>query len=446
MRDLIYQIFVDRFAGDGGRALDDPPAGVDPWRHHAGGTLDGIAARLDHLVALGADALYLTPIFTADSNHKYDTRSFDQVDPRFGGDAAFDRLAEACRARGLGLILDAVFNHTGEHHPWFVEKRPGFFKDGAFWRGYGHLPELDLSDRSVRASLLAVLDQWRKRGATGWRFDCANDLGFEFCSEAARVLRENNAPDGAIGEVMTYAEAWVREGRLDGVMNYYFRETALGLASGEVRAVQAHENLSLLASRYRFEALLRSWNVLSTHDTPRLRPMLSSRAQRELALALAFTAPGTPLIYYGEEVGMEGAGDPDNRRPMIWDEARWDREALAFIQHLAGLRKKHRALREGAFLPMPNPGVPDLLAYARTTEDPSEVVVILANGSAEPLRARAFLPYSHLFDALPLTDALGRLETVRVAAGRIDVALAPHQLAILIPDDTTIRGYTFFRR
>lgn len=442
MRDLIYQIFVDRFAGDGGRALDDPPAGVNPWQHHAGGTLDGITARLDHVVALGAGALYLTPIFSADSNHKYDTRSFDQVDPHFGGDAAFARLAEACRARGLGLILDAVFNHTGEHHPWFVEKRPGFFKEGAFWRGYGHLPELDLSNRSVRDELLKVLQHGLERGATGWRLDCANDLGLEFCSEIAST----NAPDGAIGEVMTYAEEWVREGRLDGVMNYYFRETALGLASGEVRAVQALENLSILAENYRYEALLRSWNVLSTHDTPRLRPMLSSQAQRELVFGLAFTAPGTPLLYYGEELGMEGAGDPDNRRPMIWDETRWDRETLAYVQQLVRLRKKYRALREGAFLPMPHPGVPDLLAYARTTEDPREVVVILANGSATPLRARAFLPYSHLFDALPLNDALGRLETARVSAGRIDVTLAPHQLAILIPDDTTIRGYTFFRR
>jgi alpha-glucosidase len=445
LRELIYQIFVDRYAGKDGAELAVPAGGGDPWSVHAGGTLDGVTAKLDHIQSLGAGAIYLTPIFRAGSNHKYDTSSFDDVDERFGGIEAFERLAEACRARGLGLILDGVFNHTGDRHPWFTEEKPGFYRPGSFWRGYRSLPELDLSSVPVLQEIDRIVEEWLRRGATGWRLDCANDLGFSACARIARVAREAGAKDGVIGEVMTYAEEWMREGYLDGVMNYWFRETALGLAKGEVPAIQAAANLETLAARTRSEALLRSWNIVSTHDTPRLASVLPDRAARHLALALAFTTPGTPLLYYGEEIGMNGGADPDNRRPMIWDEARWDRETLELVRTLASLRKKHRALSVGTYLPLPNPGTPDLLAFARTTSMPSDVRVIVANGSARPLTARVFAPYSHLFDHLPLVDLLGRSAPLHVLAGRFDVALAPHQLAIFAPDDTTIPGYRFFR-
>src|SRR5262245_11801752 len=138
-RTLVYEIFVDRFAGPGGRALEAPRTGEPHWLAHAGGTLDGIAHKLDHLESFGVDAVYLTPVFRAPSNHKYDTASFEEIDPRFGGDAAFDALAARTSERGMGLVLDGVFNHVGETHPWFQEaKRDASSAHAAYFQFFEH--------------------------------------------------------------------------------------------------------------------------------------------------------------------------------------------------------------------------------------------------------------------------------------------------------------------
>jgi alpha-glucosidase len=464
-RTLIYEIFVDRFAKDGGAAIDPHGSegqGEDPWKHHAGGTLDGIGQRIEHVQSLGADALYLTPVFTAPTNHKYDTTAFDEIDPHFGGDAAFDRLAAILRARRMGLILDGVFNHVGETHKWFEEARTDpasakvrYFKFERWpdryshWRGYGFLPELDLREKAVREELFtkkrSVLRRWIERGATGWRLDCANDLGFAACRTATRVLRRDRAEDGVIGEVMTYAEDWVRNRRLDGVMNYYFRESIVGLVRGEVTPLQAAYNLEHVARRYPVRALNRSWNILSTHDTPRLRTLIPDRKAERFARTLQFAAPGTPLIYYGEEIGLEGGKDPDNRRPMLWDSARWDNECMEHIRTLAGIRRASPALRIGRYVPFPHPGEPRIIAFARATRRPEDTIIVAANATDAPLWTRVFMPGPSLYDALPLEDLLGAHAPVRVQAGRIDVELAPWQVALFRPNDGTIDGYRFFR-
>ncbi len=462
-RTLVYQVFIDRFAGDGGRELAAPPPGVDPWRHHAGGTLDGVTARLDHIVGLGADALYLTPVFCAPSNHKYDTTSFDAVDERLGGDAAFARLADACRARGLGLVLDGVFNHVGEGHDWFRaacaaegDPRAAFFRFErhadryACWRGMGWLPELALDHPGVLAALFdapdGVLPRWIARGATGFRLDCANDLGFAVCARAAAAGRAAGAVDGVIGEVMAWAEDFVAEGRLDGAMNYWFRELVLGLARGEVSAPAASEHLARMAARWRPAALLRSWNVLASHDTARLASAIPAADARGLARALAFALPGVPHIYYGDEIGLHGTGDPENRAPMSWDERAWDHAALADVRALAALRRAHPALLAGGYLAMPQPDAPAALVFARTGARPEDVVVVVANASPAPLAARLFLPSSALLDALPLVDARGLAPPTRLAAGTARVELAPFAVAFYVPDDTSTDRYRFFGR
>lgn len=461
-RTLVYQIFVDRFAGPGGRALVDPPPGSDPWKFHCGGRLDGIAAKLDHIAGLGADAVYLTPIFRASTNHKYDTGSFDEIDAAFGGEAGFETLVAACRERGLGLILDGVFNHVGEDHDWFRKARAdarstltSYFRfqrhpdEYSRWRGFGFLPELDLSNPRVLEALFdgpnSVVRRWIKRGATGWRLDCANDLGIANVRRAAAAARDAGAADGAIGEVMAFADAWLAEGGLDGVMNYWFRESVLGMARGEVPAIQAAENLEQMARRYPPGPLKRSWNMLSSHDTPRLATQVPDARARALAWTLAFVSPGVPLVYYGEEVGMRGGPDPDNRAPMVWDDRAWDHETLARIRQLAALRRARRALREGDYLPMPQPGTPQVLAFARTTDKPEETVVVVANGGPKALKARIFAPHAFLLDALPMVDLLGGVTGTKMQAGRFDLELPPWTVALLLPDDGTIPGYRFFR-
>lgn len=460
-RTLIYEIFIDRFAGPAGTQLSAPAAGDAPWQHHCGGTLDGILSRLDHVQQLGADAVYLTPIFKAESNHKYDAATYEHVDPRFGGDAAFDHLAQECRARGLGLILDGVFNHVGTGHPWFVESSAGpqsryraHFKwnDGKAsydcWRGHKSLPELNLQNRELQKVLFdgedAVLRQWLRRGATGWRLDCANDLGLETCGRAVRAAHRERPVDGVVGEVMTYAEDWLSKGCLDGVMNYYFRQSVLGLGQGEVPVCQVAYNLKRVARNYRRAALLRSWNVLASHDTPRLATLIPEADRRRLMYALQFTYPGVPMIYYGEEIGMEGGHDPDCRRPMKWDAQQWCRATFAWIQRLARVRRQQPALRHGDYLPMPQPGSPTVLAFARVTNDPRQVVLVLVNASDAPYQGRVFLPYSYLFDGMKLTDLLDQQEPAWVSAGSIRLHMKPWSCVLFSPDDH-ISGYSFFR-
>jgi alpha-glucosidase len=149
---VIYQIFVDRFCaartGPGRRAWDEPPEAPPQGRDLYGGDLDGLTGRLGHLVSLGVDAVYLTPIFAAPSNHKYDTADYDRIDPAFGDEGSFQRMVTALRQRGIGLILDGVFNHVGETHAWTRDRR--HLLTGSYWRGYTHVPEVDLRHPEVR--------------------------------------------------------------------------------------------------------------------------------------------------------------------------------------------------------------------------------------------------------------------------------------------------------
>jgi alpha-glucosidase len=467
----VYQVFVDRFARGGATpeprparadeeglvwrdwqlGPEEPPAGRDLY----GGDLDGVAAHLDHIAGLGCDAVYLTPVFRAPSNHKYDTADYDVVDEHFGGDAAFDRLVAACRARGLALILDGVFNHTSERHPW-VAGDPARYT-GAAWRGYGHLRELDLDHAGVREALFGdegVIARWTRRGADGWRLDCANDLGLDGCALAARTARRAGARLGAIGEVMAYPAGWTGpdgEG-LDGVMNYWLRSAALALARASAPAAQIQAALDRLAAEMPAGALRRSWNVLASHDTPRLATVLAdgarapeeARARVAQALVLQVAYPGVPLVYYGEEIGLSGGADPANRAAMPWERTRWDERRLDEVRRLLALRRAHPALAHGEYVSLAQPGTP-LVAFARVTARPDETVLFVANATAAPLAAHLFCPLPALLDALPLADLLDEAAApVIMSQGSCTLDLPAHGVRLLRPREGA-GGYRFHK-
>lgn len=460
-RTCIYEIFVDRFAGPQGEALTWPQTSDSPWRIRCGGHLAGIVSRLDHITAIGVDALYLTPIFRAPSNHKYDVADYRAVDEEFGGDAAFDELVEACRERQIGLVLDGVFNHVGTQHRWFLKacenasaQETEFFcwiehpHDYECWQSHRNLPELNLDHPVVRSELFdapdSVVRHWLRRGATGWRLDCANDLGPRLCATIAAIVDQEGCRDGAIGEVMAYAEDFVGPDGLHGVMNYYFRATVLALLRGEIDASQAAANFKRMVRRYHYPALLSSWNMLASHDTPRLATVVPDARARRLAYALAFAYPGVPMIYYGEEIGMTGGADPDNRAPMTWDESRWDHETLTWLRRLAAIRKGSTALRLGGYEALPQPAHPSILAFARTTDDPLETIVILANACDRAVSGKFFLPLRSMFDSLLLSDALDPNRGVRVESGAVTMALDPYDVLFLSPVDFKKPRYSFF--
>lgn len=462
----VYAIFPDRFARGARsrrtpdlRGWDELPATPPHGRDFFGGDLRGIVEHLDHVTSLGAGAVYLTPIFTAPSNHRYDTSDYGRIDPRLGGERAFDALVEALRARGLGLVLDAVFNHSGDQHPWIVEarrsakspRRSAYQFTGRTprsWRGFTHLPEWNQRDPEVQRLLYdgptSALFRWTRRGATGWRLDTANDLGPRVCAHITDAARALGAKDGVVGEVMSFARDWLEGGTLDGVMNYVFRSAVISLVRGEIPPQQAAWVLDRIAAEYPRDGLLKSWTLLGTHDTPRLASLLGDDIGRlRLAVTLQYAYPGIPLVYYGDEVGMPGDDDPDNRRTMPWSPERWNQPLLDHYRRLGALRAAHPALSTGGYQSLTQPGEPEVLAFARTDPDPRRMILCIANPNARRISARLLLPMSSLPDGMPLCDLLANRRAV-CREGFIRLELEQWDVALLVPEPAPIPGYDFY--
>ncbi|MGE5507024.1 MAG: glycoside hydrolase family 13 protein, partial [Chitinophagales bacterium] len=373
---VVYQIFVDRFA-QGAFAADRsglPPWGAPvAWDTVAGGDLAGVTDRLDYLAGLGVTCLYLTPVFLAPSNHKYDTLDYYRIDPAFGDRDSARRLVAECHARGMRVLFDGVFNHCGwgfapfqdvvRHGPrsryaaWFkVESYPVRRQPRPTYETFGDrladLPKLDTGHPEVQEYLLKVAEHWtRDLALDGWRLDVANEVHPDFWRELRRRLRSINPEVFLAGEVTHPAGPWLGGDQFDSVTNYPFRAACVDFfARGAVTAEEFAARLTNLRFRYPDHVGRALLNLLGSHDTERFLT-LCGEDRRRLALAafFQFTSPGVPYLYYGDEVGMVGGGDPDCRRCMVWDEARQDRNLRAHFAALARLRRESRVLRHGDF-------------------------------------------------------------------------------------------------
>jgi Glycosidases len=484
---VVYQIFPDRFAighpydsqsklsqpayraasHHGGtvedyvaRGWNEAPVEPGMGKDFFGGDLGGIGDHLGHLTSLGVTALFLNPIFFSPSNHKYDALDHFLVDPQFGGDGALCDLIEKSKAQGLRLILDAVLNHVSDIHPWFIKAKEGCASERDFftfagegymcWRGWNQLPELRHDSAALRDLLFeapsSVLQKYLAMGISGWRFDAANDLGL---SLVARIRAAVSAryPDAAlIGEVTNYAADWVHGGHFHGVMNYYFRAAMFDWLKAEISAQQLALLIKEYVAAYGHDGVCNSWNILSSHDTARLRHALPEAWKRKLALIAQFTVPGVPLIYYGEEIGMDGGEDPNCRRPMIWDQSRWDQQTLALYKRLIAIRKERAELRSGLFKPLSDRIEGNALVYLRYTAVPQELSLIVLNASKKRLSQHVLIPHAHLYDGVWLQDLLAP-DAVRltVNAGGVTLDLPPHSAAILVPRDDQYSNYHFFK-
>lgn len=395
---VVYEIFPDRFARSAAAAdrsppgwaipcdWDDPVIGRGPQAPYQfyGGDLDGIAEHLDHVESLGANTVYLTPIFPARSNHRYDAAAFDTVDPLLGGDKALHRLATAVHDRGMRLVGDITTNHCGDAHPWFTaaaaspqapEREMFYFAGSGYesWFGVPSLPKFNWASRELRRRFLdGVVPRWLDT-FDGWRVDVANMTGrrgaddfahevaalFRSATVAARkdalVVAEHNHDatgdldrDGWHG-TMNYAGftrplwTWLRSDRL-------WMPDFLGVPGGVPRragpAVVA--TMRDFAGLVSWRALVHSWTLLGSHDTPRIRTVVADPARLEVAVGLLMTLPGVPMIFAGDEFGLTGTNGEDGRRPMPWHRPEsWDRASLARYRSLIGLRRSQPALREG---------------------------------------------------------------------------------------------------
>ena len=410
VRDAVfYEVFPDRFAAS---SRVPKPERLEPWdapptgNGFKGGDLLGIVEHLDHITDLGANALYVTPVFESASNHRYHTYDYFHVDPLLGGDAALRELLDAAHARGMRVILDGVFDHTGRgfypfHHvletagaspyrDWFRIDQERLDHGGTLdaypdgndptwrgdarahlgydaWWGVPALPKLNIDSGEVREYVYRIAEHWLRFGIDGWRLDVPGEIHDRpFWAEFRRRCKAVNPEAYLVGEIWDVAPDWVEGDRFDGLMNYPLAEAIIGFVAGEsldepllrshseYRKVQRLDGpgftwrLGELGGAYEQASSEAHLNVLASHDTPRILSILGGdRAALELAVVLQATLPGAPSVYYGDEIGLMGGLDPDCRRAFPWDPERWDAGILESTRAAFQLRRREAALRRG---------------------------------------------------------------------------------------------------
>lgn len=406
---VFYQIFPERFAN--GDPSNDP-SGVEPWggtptrTNFFGGDLRGIAEHLDYLSDLGITALYVTPIFAARTSHKYDTSDYLRIDPHFGDIDVFRALLAGAHARGIRVVLDAVFNHCGDGHwafqdvlahgvesryiNWFyIEDTPAVQEpvpNYATCGGAVYLPTLNVHNPEVRRHLWDVTEQWTREGIDGWRLDVPYMMNHHFWKRFRRLVKGIDPNLYIVAEVWDRATDWVRGDEADGAMNYRLRDLILAfLADRTLDAAGFARELAVLAEEIPADAAWGMLNLLGSHDTTRLLTRCGDdRTTVALALAVLFSSVGAPMVYYGDEIGMAGENDPDCRRCMIWDEAAWDGETRAWVRTLVRLRREHSPLRRGDDATIVAGG--DL--YVRQRRHADSVVLVALNRGSAPAEVR----------------------------------------------------------
>jgi len=418
---VYYYIFPERFRNGDPSHLPNPavdtyhgyPVEVHhnwldkPWKPHSGdgsddipcndffgGDIAGIIEKLPYIASLGANALYINPMFKAPSNHKYDTADYTQIDPHFGTNADFARLcAEAAKVR-IRVLPDTSINHTGSESIYF-DRYGNYGGKGAFsggkinpsspyadwytfypeqknpnkqykgWAGVDSMPEVNKSSPSFRAFIYGnrdgVMEQWLDRGAAGWRMDVAPWVPDDFWREWRKAVKQHK-PDA-----LTVAESWFDASKFflgdefDSTMNYIFRSAVLAYANG-AKATQAYRSLEYMREVYPQQALFALMNVLSSHDVARsvclfgykddatpAEVVREAKQRLLLAVFVQMTYPGSPTIYYGDEVGVTGGDDPYDRAGYPWTDlgGKPDNALLQQFKLLVKLRTDNPILRRG---------------------------------------------------------------------------------------------------
>ena len=414
---FIYHIFVDRFRQGGNLWLRPGSIYRPDWggcpgylpdekgvvrnNDFFGGNLYGIIEKLPYLEEMGVTCIYLSPVFDAASNHKYDTGDFMRIDPAFGGDEALERLCAEAGARGIKIILDGVFNHVGvdsryfnkygtydstgayqdtrsPYYDWFTFRENGAYDS---WWGIRLLPAINKSSESYRDFICSddgVIARWTKAGVSGWRLDVVDELPDVFLYPLCKAMKRENSEALIVGEVWEDASNKIAYDvrrryflgeQLDSTTNYPLKDAIIAC----VKYGNAERLASIVATlcrNYPDNVLNSMMNILGTHDTVRILTALSdtnlpdsknameyfflndserTAALRRLRLAslLQFTLPGVPCVFYGDEAGMEGCADPFNRRCYPWGNE--DNELIAWYSTLSKLRKTFSCFKNGRY-------------------------------------------------------------------------------------------------
>lgn len=462
--------------------VTQPGYGIDFF----GGDLAGITEKINagYFNDLGVNTLYLNPIFMASSNHGYDTNDYFTINDRFGTLADFDAMMAAANAHGLRVILDAVFNHVGmdsryidkaktqngacasalsPFRPWFTGGSAGsdFGCAGGWgwsgWMGYVTIPELVDANADARDYLfrggspqipataggMSVSEYWIKRGIAGWRYDVAQDITHDFFQAMRPYVKQTYGSTETLmmGEVTGGCQpsglSYINGAELDSMMNYCFRDWLRDYANGAWTPAQFDAAFQSFRANFASSPWYAMMNLISSHDSPRMKSLLNDdTAKLKFAIITQMTLPGAPSVYYGDEVGLNGSGDPSNRRPYPWaDEGGSPDTALyAHFKTLIGIRNAHPALRGGEHttLLIDNAGA----QYSYLRSDASEQIVVALNNSAS--NGTAVIPVAtHLADGTVLTDVLNG-GTFMVSGGQISAPVNARWGRILVASGPAI--------
>ncbi len=418
---IFYQIFPDRFAN--GDPENDPPNvqkwGAIPTQHGwQGGDLRGIIQRFDYLLELGVNALYLNPIFQSPNNHGYHTSDYYKINERFGDLRDFMALLEIAHRNHVRVVLDGVFNHTargffafsdilenGEHSPyqgWYHIRSfpvdaysPGEAHHYLAWWNIKGVPKLNTKNPAVRKYIMGVARYWLERGADGWRLDVPNEIDDDdFWAEFRQVVKTTNRDACLIGEIWDGNPRWVGDGHFDSLMHYPLRTAVLDAFNGRINPLEFANRVEGLLKIYPPENAHAMYLTLGSHDTERIYTMLGGNlAKVKLAFLFQFAYPGAPAIYYGDEIGLEGGKDPDNRRAFPWDPAHWKGDLHPWAQALAAGRKARASLRRGEYVRLTVDTTHGWYAFARVLGE--EKTLVALNLSEKPVEAS--IPVSKLW-------------------------------------------------
>jgi glycosidase len=447
-----YQIFPERFA-NGKESLN--PENTLAWgsvppssTNFFGGDFQGIIDHLDYLGDLGVTGIYLTPVFKAKSNHKYDTIDYFELDPQFGEKQLFQKFIIQCHSRGIKVMLDAVFNHCGYYFPPFQDvlqngeksKYRDWFYVNQFpleggplpnYRTFSFvetMPKLNTQNPEVKKYLLDVGRYWVSEfDIDGWRLDVANEIDHIFWREFRTALKTIKQDLYILGEVWHDAMPWLRGDQFDGVMNYPFTSFVIQLfAKGEITTKEFIEGMTAVIFKYPETVNQSLFNLVGSHDTPRILSECGGDIRKaKIIFTFLLTYPGTPCIYYGDEIGLSGEMDPGCRGCMEWDPTQQNIELFQHIQKFIKLRKEVPLLaNEGDFSFLHSTGVTGCLAFTKSTE--TEVVLVVMNPSDE----NSEFPIPFHLRGKKITDLI-HLKEYAAEASQLLVQLPPYGYEVL---------------
>lgn len=371
---VFYQIFPERFCnGDPGNdPADCVKWGSAPTReNYMGGDLRGMIKKLDYIGALGAECIYLNPLFEADFNHKYATTDYFKVDPMFGTNEELRELIAKAHGRGIRVVLDGVFNHTGihfkpfedvlehqersEYREWFyITEYPVRISHHCYEcvGAYKYMPKLNTANPEVRRFILSVMEYWvREYQIDGWRLDVADEVDEGVWTEARMLLKEKYPHILLLGETWGAGLRLMNGAQMDCMMNYIFRDAVRDFIGYEkIDAAELDHRLQSMLADYPEEMNQAMFLPLDSHDTERFSYFCGGNKRKILlGAALQMCFVGSPSLYYGDEIGLTGDNDPDCRKCMVWESEGQDRELLEWYKKLIALRKKELCIKTGKF-------------------------------------------------------------------------------------------------